>query len=201
MKLYYALPSPFARKCLVCAHELGLRDRIELVPVVPHPVTRDAALVAVNPLGKIPALVTAQGSVLYDSRVICEYLNAEGDGRLLPPPGPARWSILTEQALADGLMDAAVLTRYETAVRPEDLRWNEWIGGQLEKVTCALADIERRADEFAHRMDLGVIAMACALGYLDLRFASLEWALKFPRTASWYGLFCQRPSMLATRPG
>ncbi len=118
MKLYYSATSPYVRKCLVSAHELGLRERIELLPAAPHPVNRDRALIVCNPLGKVPTLVTDDGTVLYDSHVICEYLNALGDGRLLPEAS-ARWPVYRDQALADGLLDAAVLVRYETFARPE----------------------------------------------------------------------------------
>jgi glutathione S-transferase len=206
MKLYYAATSPFVRKCLVSAHELGLRDRIELVTAAAHPVNRDRALVAQNPLGKIPTLITDDGTAHYDSRVICEYLNALGDGRLIPPAGPgsmagpSRWTVLGDQALADGVMDAAILTRYETAARPEELRWNDWIVGQLDKVHCGLAEIERRAAAFGNRVDVGTISMACALGYLDFRFASLAWRGQHAAASAWFERFAKRDSMAATRP-
>ncbi|MGC1388051.1 MAG: glutathione S-transferase [Steroidobacteraceae bacterium] len=200
MKLFYAATSPFVRKCLASAYELGLRERLELMPAAPHPVNRDRTVVASNPLGKIPTLITDDGAVLYDSRVICEYLNAVADGALIPPHGPARWRVLVDQALADGVMDAAVLVRYESAARPEQLRWNDWITGQLDKVTCGLAELERRAHGFAERVDAGTIAVGCALGYLDFRFASLEWREKWPDTAAWFERFAKRESMVATRP-
>lgn len=200
MKLYYSASSPFVRKCLVSAHELGLRERIELVDAAAHPVNRDRALVAFNPLGKIPTLRTDDDSVLYDSRVICEYLNTLGDGHLLPSHGPKRWSALADQALADGMMDAAVLTRYETAVRPESLRWSDWITGQLDKVTCGLVNLEARARGWGDRIDAGAIALGCALGYLDFRYASLGWRERYPDTAAWFDGFNRRDSMLATRP-
>ena len=200
MKIFFAPASPFVRKCLVAAAELGLRERIELVSAAAHPVNRDKNVVAHNPLGKIPTLLADDGSVLYDSRVICEYLNALGDGHLLPREGNARWSVLTEQSLADGICDAAVLTRYETFARPEPLRWNEWIAGQLEKVTSGLDLIEERADGFADRVDLGTIAFGCALGYLDFRFASLAWRDNRPHAAAWFERFGERPSMIDTRP-
>ena len=200
MKLFYAATSPFVRKCLVSAHELGLRERIELLPAAPHPVNRDRALVALNPLGKIPTLVTDDGAVLYDSRVICEYLNVLGDGHLAPARGPARWTVLLEQALADGLMDAAVLARYETTARPENLRWSDWVAGQLDKVICGLAEFERRAHGLLGRIDAGTIAIACALGYIDFRFASLDWRATCPATAIWFNQFGKRDSMVATRP-
>jgi glutathione S-transferase len=125
LKLYYSATSPFVRKCLVSAHELGLRERIELLPAAPHPVNRDRALVVYNPLGKVPTLVTDEDAVLYDSRVICEYLNALGDGHLMPREIAARWTIYRDEALADGILEAAVLVRYETFARPEPLRWRD----------------------------------------------------------------------------
>ncbi|HMK86498.1 MAG TPA: glutathione S-transferase N-terminal domain-containing protein [Steroidobacteraceae bacterium] len=200
MKLFYSETSPFVRKCLVTAHELGMRERIELVACAAHPVNRDKTVVVKNPLGKIPTLLTDDGAVLYDSRVICEYLDALGGGRLLPAQGPARWSVLADQALADGILDAAVLVRYETAVRPLSLRWSDWIAGQTEKVTSGLEAIERRAAGWAQRLDIGTIAIGCALGYLDFRFASLAWREKHPATAAWFDEFAKRSSMVATRP-
>jgi glutathione S-transferase len=200
LKIYYAAASPFVRKCLVAATELGLRDRIELVSAAAHPINRDRNVVAYNPLGKIPTLITDEGNVLYDSRVICEYLNTLGDGRLIPREGKARFGVLVEQALADGVMDAAVLTRYETFARPEALRWKEWIGGQLEKVTSGLDMLESRVAEFGDRVDLGTIAFGCMLGYLDFRFASLGWRDGRPNAAAWFEWFGARDSMMETRP-
>jgi len=200
LKIYYSVTSPFVRKCLVAAHELDLRDRIELVDANAHPVTRDRGLVALNPLGQVPTLVADDGAVLYDSRVIVEYLNALVDGDLLPDDPDARWGVLVEQALADGITDAALLTRYEVAARPEALRWGEWIEGQLDKVACGLADLERRASSFGDRVDVGTISFACSLGYLDFRFASLAWRDRHPNAAAWYEWFAGRESMVATRP-
>jgi len=200
MKIFCSGASPFARKCLVAAAELGLSDRIECLPGAANPVNRDRTIVAHNPLGKVPTLIADDGSVLYDSRVICEYLDAMGGGKLIPREGAARWRVLVEQSLADGINDAAILARYETALRPEALRWNDWTAGQLEKVTSGLAEIEARADGLADRVDLGTVAFACALGYLDLRFASLAWRDRHPKTAAWFERFAARPSMVATRP-
>jgi glutathione S-transferase len=199
MKLFHAAASPFVRKCMVTARELGMQARIELVPTSSNPVDRNATLAASNPLGKIPTLVTDDGIVLYDSRVICEYLNALGGGQLIPPPGAARWAALVDQALGDGIADAAVLMRYENAVRPENLRWESWIAGQLKKVTAALDEIEKRATGLHGRIDVGSIAIGCALGYLDYRYASLAWRAQCPVTALWFEQFSQRDSMRATR--
>jgi glutathione S-transferase len=200
MKIFYSATSPYVRKCLVAAHELGLRERIELVPAAPHPVNRDQTVVARNPLGKIPTLLTDEGAVLYDSRVVCEYLNMVAGGQLFPGAGPARFTVLVEQALADGMLDAAVLVRYETFARPEQLRWPEWIAGQTEKVTSGLGEIERRAAGFGARIDIGTISIGCALGYLDLRMGSLGWRAKYPAAAAWFEGFGARESMLATHP-
>jgi glutathione S-transferase len=200
MKLFYSATSPFVRKCLVSAQELELRDRIELVPAAAHPVNRDRALVACNPLGKVPTLVTDDGTVLYDSRVICEYLNGLGDGHLVPREESARWAAYRDQALADGITDAAVLVRYETFARPESLRWKDWIDGQMDKVICGLAELEQRASALGRRIDVGTIAIGCALGYLDFRFASMAWRDGYPKTAAWFSRFAERASMMATRP-
>jgi len=200
MKLYYSAASPFVRKCLVVAHELGLRDRIETIPANAHPVTRDPALLGVNPLGQVPTLVLDDGSTLYDSRVICDYLNTLAGGEIIPG-GDARYAALREEALADGVTDAALLTRYETFARPEALRWAEWIAGQLDKVACGLASLEPRASDFGDRVDIGTIAWACSLGYLDFRFASLAWRDRHPNAAAWFEWFGGRESMTTTRPG
>jgi len=200
MKLFYAAASPFARKCRVVAHELGLAERIELVPAVAHPVNRDRSVVAHNPLGKVPTLLADDGMALYDSRVICEYLNELGGGSMLPATGPGRIGVLVEQALGDGILDAAVLARYETAIRPEQLRWAEWTAGQMDKIACGLVELERRAPAFGDRVDVGTVALACVLGYLDLRFATFGWRDRHPNAAAWFEWFGGRDSMVATRP-
>ena len=134
MKLFFSPTSPYVRKCMVTAHELGLVGRIELLAANAHPVQRDATIIASNPLGKVPTLIADDGRVLYDSRVICEYFDELGGGRLFPRSGAPRWAALTLQSLADGMLDAALLARYETALRPEALRWGDWVTGQLDKV-------------------------------------------------------------------
>jgi len=200
VKLFYSPNSPYARKCLVAAFELGLRERIETVPANATPTKRDPAIAANNPLSKVPTLIADDGTVLYDSPVVAEYLDTLGGGRLIPRDGPARWNVLVEQALADGMLDAALLARYETALRPEPLRWSDWTHGQLEKVVGGLDELERRAARFGDRVDLGTIAFACVLGYIDLRWGSLEWRKGRPAAAAWYDKFAARDSMVKTRP-
>ena len=199
MKLYFSPASPFARKVRVSALELGLAERIELLQISLSPVSPHTDLRQHNPLGKIPALITDEGAALYDSPVICEYLDAlAGGARLWPAAGPARWRALTRQALADGITDAAVLVRYEQAVRPEPLRWAQWIEGQWLKIRTALEALER--DSLEGVFDIGTISVACALGSLDFRFAEEGWRARLPRLAAWYALISERASLAATRP-
>ncbi len=200
LKIFYSATSPYVRKCMVCALELGLEGRIERLPANANPINRDPAIVAHNPLGKAPTFFTDDGTVLYDSRVIVEYLDDQGGGRLIPRAGSARWSVLVEQSLADGILDAALLARYETFVRPEALRWHDWTKGQLDKVASALDSIEKHAAGFGDRVDLGTIAFGCALGYLDFRFSTLAWRERHPNAAAWFERFSARDSMVATQP-
>lgn len=200
MKIFHSPLSPYVRKCMVVALELGLADRIEIVPGAANPITRDPSIVAKNPLGKVPTLLTDEGVALYDSRVICEYLNDLGLGKLLPATGAARWQILTEQSMGDGILDAALLARYENAMRPEALRWTQWTNGQLEKVHSGLAMIDAQADSWGDAFDLGKITIGCALGYLDFRFPTIDWRQQYPRAALWFAKFNARTSMQATIP-
>ena len=198
MKLYYSSTSPFVRKCLVAAHELGLADRIELVTVVTMPTAHNDALMRDNPLCKLPTLITDEGRALYDSRVICEYLNDLGGGRLIPAGG-GKWAALVDQSLADGILDAALLMRYEVVLRPAERQWPAWRETQEEKARSALGQFERQVAGWpADRLDIGVIALASALGYLDLRFPDMGWRDASPGLAAWFAGFDQRPSMRAT---
>jgi glutathione S-transferase len=200
MKLFYASASPFVRKCMVAAIELGLEDRLETVTVATSPVAPATELDAVNPLRKIPALVTDDEETLYDSAVICEYLDAIGGNHLIPQEGAARWAVRRQESLADGLLDAAVITRYEMAVRPEEKRWDDWIAAQKAKIDGALGQMERDAANFGGALHLGAIAFGCALGYLDFRFADDGWRNGHDKLAAWYETFAQRPSMQRTAP-
>jgi glutathione S-transferase len=201
MRLHSNPASPFGRKVKVAAYETGLMDRIEVHNVQTTAVGPDPGLIVDNPLGKIPCLVLDDGSALYDSRVICEYLDTLHDGaRLFPAQGPERWTALRLQALGDGIMDAAILARYETFLRPEERRWNAWVDGQLDKVTRGLDRLELEADGFAERIDIATITAACALGYLDFRFADIAWRETRPKLAAWFALFGAREAMLHTLP-
>ena len=199
MKLPYSPASPYARKVLVLAHETGLIDRIAVTVAGASPTGPSAEVAAHNPLGKIPALVLEDGAALYDSRVICEYLDNLSAGPRLFPEGAARWDALTRQALADGLLDAALLTRYERVLRPEPHRWDAWEAGQVGKIRAALDRFESLVGGMP-ALDIGTVALGCALGYLDLRFPDLAWREGRPAVAAWYAEFERRPSMEATVP-
>lgn len=199
MKLFSSRASPYARKVAVAAHEAGLIDRIEIVGALVSPTGVNDEVNAANPLGKVPTLVLDDGSALFDSRVIVEYLDSLAGGRLVPA-APERWRVLKEQAIADGLMDAALLARYERALRPPELKWDDWEAGQIAKITRALDLLEATFRPAASAPTLGDIAVACALQYLDFRFADLDWRAGRPKLAAFEAAFAPRPSMQATRP-
>ena len=199
MKLRYSTTSPYVRKVSVTALELGLDGHIERVPTNTMDPKSDHA--ADNPLGKVPALITDEGDKLYDSPVICEYLDSLHDGApLFPPAGAARWRALRLQALADGILDAAILRMLETRRRPEALRWEGWIKLQGGKIARALDQLEGEAEALAGPLTIGQIAVGCALGYLDFRFPENAWRAARPALAAWYEGFSQRPSMQQTEP-
>jgi len=201
MQLYFATTSAYVRKVMVCATVLGLAEKIDRLESAAHPIERDERIAAFNPLAKVPALRTESGICLYDSRVICEYLNARAQGSLFPQDGDARWQSLARQALGDGVIDAALLARYEFSARPPEKQSQSWANAQLQKVAAALAEVERQASGFSDRPhDIGLIAIGCALGYLDFRFAELNWRAGHPLTAAWFAVFDAHPAMVATRP-
>jgi glutathione S-transferase len=200
MRLYYSPASPYARKVRVVAIETGLDKKIDMVNVAVTPVEPNADVAKHNPLGKVPTL-SVKGMDLLDSPVICEYL----DGRhkkhkLLPRKGRDRWVALRLQALADGLLDAALLVRYENALRPQDKRWPEWTQGQMRKIDGVLAQLEAESRSLKGRPTIGTIAVGCSLGYLDLRFPEHDWRSRHLKLAKWYAAFAKLPSMKATAP-
>lgn len=201
LKLFFTPASPYTRKVTSVAIVTGLADRIERIAAVPHPIDRDAAVVASNPLGKVPTLVTADGLTLFDSRVIVEYLDAHSVGaRVLPVDPVARWRALTLQALADGILDAALLARYELTARPEDLRWSLWVERQFDKVNSALDQLSAQPAQLGLQFDIGTISIASALGYLDLRFSDFDWRNGRVALSDWFSAYGQNDFFLATAP-
>jgi glutathione S-transferase len=199
MKLYWSSRSPFVRKVMVFAHECGLADRIACERTLVTMTRPNADLLLLNPLGKIPTLVLDDGTVLYDSTVICEYLDSlHGGRRLLPESGPARWTALRRHALGNNLLDNLVPWRNET-LRPQPQQSPETLAAFELKVRNAAAALEREADELAaDPVGIGHVAIACALGYMDFRFAGLGWRAGHGRIARWYDAFALRPSMIRT---
>jgi len=202
MTLFHSPLSPFVRKVMVVLHETGQVDRVKVQPVNITPVSPDADLNQGNPSGKIPALRLEDGSVLHDSRVIIDFLDQQHVGNpLIPREGSARWRRLTLASQADALMDAAVLTRYETFLRPEEKRWDQWVEAQTDKIRRGLADLEQNHyAEIASAFDVASIGVACALGYLDLRMPDFGWRERQPKLGAWYAEVSQRASMKATAP-
>lgn len=206
MKLYQSATSPFVRKVRITAAELGLIDQIEMLDVSQDyksggPLAREQNIIKLNPLGQVPTLMTEDGTVIADSRVICEYLNHRAGGEIFPSDPAARWNALFEQSVGDGLLDAALLARYEGLLRPEDKRWERWSEGQMTKVKAALAMIEEKAPSFGERVDIGTITFASALAYLDLRFADLGWRDGHPAAGAWFARIEQRLAFASQKLG
>lgn len=200
MKLYHSPASPFVRKVVVLLHELGRADAVQIDTVVTSAFASDKALMAANPLAKLPALARPDGITLYDSRVITAYLNDLYGGGFYPQTA-ARWEALTLEATGDGIMDAAVSMAYEVRLRPEAEQSADWIEAQWEKVARALAVLNARwMSHLSGPPTIGHISVACALSYLDLRHGARNWRLENDALAKWHAEFDSRPSMAATRP-
>lgn len=198
MKLRYSPASPYVRKILATAIETGLDDGIELVPANVWDPATDIA--RDNPLGKVPALITDGGEALYDSPVICEYLDSLHGGQpLFPPAGGARWRALRRQALGDGILDAGILRLLEGR-RPESERSSGWIERQKNVVGRALDAFEDEAGDLDGPVTIGHVTLGVALGYLDFRYADDAWRDGRPGLDAWYAAFSERRSMTATVP-
>jgi glutathione S-transferase len=189
--------SPFVRKVRIAAAMLGLSDRIRIEDA--DTMNPDRELLSQNPLGKIPALILENGETLYDSRVIVEFLDMLAGGGRLVPSGWARIEALRQEAHADGIMDASILRMYEIRWRAEDRREPRWVNHQIGKVDRALAIAEATLSTPARRLHVGHVALACALGYLDLRFEG-RWRADHPRLVAWLADFEGRvPAFAETR--
>jgi glutathione S-transferase len=199
MKLHWSPRSPFVRKVMIVAHERGIADRLHCVRTVAEMTTPHAELMKDNPLSKIPTLVLDDGLALYDSPVICEYLDAlDGDPKLFPQHGRARIVALRRQALGDGLLDLLVLARNER-MRAEPSQAH--LASAAARTAATLDHLEREAEALATSpLSIGHIAIGCALSYLDFRFAGQDWRRGRPRLANWHASFVARPSVQATTP-
>jgi glutathione S-transferase len=196
MRMHSTITSPYARKVWVVAHETGLIDRIERIATNPH---ADEYLRSDNPLCRVPTLIRDDGETLFDSPVICEYLDSRHQGpKLFPSSGPARWRALRLQAVGDGLLDAN-LSRRNEMLRPANEQSRDWIARQMMALTAGCRWLEQHADELDQTsIDIGQIAVGCALGYFALRFPDDRWRDDCPKLSLWQERFEQRPSMIAT---
>jgi glutathione S-transferase len=197
VKLFWSAASPYARKVLACAIAREIDKRIELVPT--RVQLSEPALIAANPLSKIPCLITGDGTSLFDSRVICEYLDSIEDGTLpmFPRAGRGRWRALKQQAMADGILDAAVLLRRELQ-NPRDAARDAWNARQKAAISRTLDELEK--DPPHEAIDIGSIAVACALGYLDFRFGAEPWRPAHPRLNTWFAAFEKNAPIARTVP-
>lgn len=206
MQLFHTPASPFTRKVMIAAIELGLDDRIEIRPTrwpltwATQTVPFTAGLVDANPIGRIPTLITDDGVALPDSTLICEYLDTQHDGpRLIPQESPLRWEVMNLHAIADGMLEAEILIRAER-LRPEHERSAGAIAKQEERIVRCLDAIEAHP-RLDGPVNLGQVAVGAACGYVDFR----DWLADFrpgrPRLAAWYAAFAGRPSMTRTVPG
>jgi glutathione S-transferase len=198
MKLRFSPLSPYVRKVSVTLIETGLEDRVEnILTNVWDPETDIADN---NPLGKVPALILDDGQVLYDSHVICEYLDSLHDGdKLFPQPGPARWQALRLHALGDGITDAGILTLLEGR-RPEEFKYEKWIQRQTAAMLRGMDALENDLENLDAGFGIGQICVACSLGWLDFRFPDLGWRADHPGLADWLEGASERPSMMQTVP-
>ncbi|MCZ4281629.1 glutathione S-transferase N-terminal domain-containing protein [Kiloniella laminariae] len=201
MQLYYSPTSPYVRKVLMVAIEKGLDQEIETVPAPTF--TADSPIWQTNPLGKVPALTTREGSVLCNSPLICEYLDSLSENTsLIPRSGETRWRTQNAHALADGIMDASILRTMERRLRPEKLQWSGLHDQQRMKIDKALDFFEQAlsSGNFGTSFAMGEIALACALAYLDFRYGDENWRSGHPGLAQWLETVSTRPSFVKTSP-
>lgn len=197
MKLHWSPRSPFVRKVMIFAHETGLVDRLTCVRTVVAMNTPNVALLPDNPLSKIPTLVLNDGSSLYDSSVICEYLDTlHGRTKLFPMEGPPRWTALRRQALGDGFLDFLLLWRHE---RERFASSQPLLDAFAAKYRATMTSLDQEAAALNQTpFGVGQIAIGCGLSYLDFRFADLDWRDEHSQIAAWHATFAQRPSVKHT---
>jgi glutathione S-transferase len=201
MKLTFSPSSPFARKVRITAIETGLIDKIELVAVTVAPTQANVAYAHdISPLRKLPALILDDGTVIVDSYNIAEYLNELGGGKLLPTSGAERWKVKSEHAMIQGMTEAMLLCRYESAVRPKEFFWKGWYDDQWDRAWQGLTRFENHPDILTRPLDLAQIALVCTLGYADFRFADCGWRKAFPKLDAFHERMLQRDSVKISVP-
>ncbi len=198
MELYISPTSPYARKAWMMVLEKGLAEQVEIKPV--NPWESPPELTVKNPLSQVPVLAIGSDQYVYDSRVICAYLDSLGEGpQLVPQEGMERMAVLRMEALADGMSDVAVnvfFARKGNGDNPD----TPAIERQLGKIDAVLRVMQDELPQFEGKLNLGTIAYGAALGYLDLRYRELEWRKRVPELANWFKTMEQRPAMMITIP-
>lgn len=199
MKLYAAIPSPFVRKVRITMALRGLDRQVALLPTDVNDA--DGPLHGANPLGKIPVLELDDGTTLYDSAVIAEYIDSIGtEGAPVFPAGAARWPALRNHALGDGICEAALACVYEARYRPADMQYAPWVERQRHRITAAVGALETAPPDLGGDVTIGEIAIASALGYLDFRLEG-DWRAGHPRMVAWLDNFAEKvPAFAATAP-
>lgn len=199
MKLIQSPASPFARKARIVIRETGLTSRVEEVnPGAVTPVSNNVSVNTMNPLGMIPALQLDDGSTLFDSTIICEYLNKVAGGSLYPADDDSYFKSRKLESLCDGILDLSVSLRYETALRPENLRWSEYVEFSNEKIERALDQLDAECENFSPTLTIGEITAACVLGYRDFRFGDINWRSSRTKLDKWFATMQQRESIIQT---
>ncbi|MBE5314013.1 MAG: glutathione S-transferase N-terminal domain-containing protein [Xanthomonadales bacterium] len=197
MQLIYSATSPYARKVRMLVIEKGLTDRVEVV--VANPLQDPPELLAANPLAKVPALIVEPGFTLFDSPLLCAYVDSLAEPRLIPAACPERWWVLRREALADGITDAAVSSVMEGR-RIESQRSPEWLARWRSAILRGVLELEKESDALGERFDLGAIASAAALAYLDFRLPQIDWRAQAPGLSTWLEGVRGRESFATTVP-
>jgi glutathione S-transferase len=201
MKLTFSPASPFARKVRIAAIELGLIDKIELVPAALMPGQVNDEYSHINPLKKLPALILDNGDVIIDSYVIVEYLDElAGGGKLIPASGANKWKVKSDHSLLQGMLDSMLLCRYEKMVRPQGLQWQAWSDDHWNRAWTGMARFEKQADVLSRPLDIVQIALTCVLGYADFRFADCGWRKAYPKLDAFHERMLSRPSVKISVP-
>ena len=200
MKLTFSAASPFARKVRIAAIELGLIDKIQLVPVTVKVGEPNEEYSKITPLKKLPVLILDDGEVILDSYVIVEYLNELAGGGLIPEYGPTRWRVKSDHSLLQGMLDSMLLCRYEYVMRPQGLHWKAWHDDHWNRVWTGMARFEARDDLLSGPLTIAQIALVCVLGYADFRFADCGWHKTYPNLERFHQKMLERPSVKVSMP-
>lgn len=201
MKLTFSAASPFARKVRIAAIELGLIDKIELVPTSVAPATANDEYSKITPLKKLPVLILRDGSVILDSYVIVEYLDElAGGGKLIPASGPDRWRVKSDHSMLQGMLDSMLLCRYERMVRPQGLQWQGWSDDHWNRAWMGMARFNNKPEVLSRPLDIAQIALACVLGYADFRYPDCGWRQAYPNLDAFHERMLERPSIKLSLP-